>query len=179
MPASNSRGSACLALEPLKQIEQTSRAWRTYDEELLSGVVVAAIVAVAWSARSQSSTTQGQSTQQNASGTGGPSQPGVSGLLGSKSGPTVTRSGTTAPEATRSQPSADQIKVPGLPGSKSGPTVKPSDGQESGLRHWKLDQPAIWNDERPSQLPQPRHCASRWWGSAGSQPCRCRQAQGV
>jgi hypothetical protein len=175
MPASNSRGSACLALEPLKQIKQTSRAWRTYDEELLSGVVVAAIVAVAWSARSQSSTTtQGQSTQQNASGTGGPSQPGVSGLPGSKSGPTVTRSGTTAPEATRSQPSGDQIKVQGLPGSKSGPTVKPSDGQVSGLRHSKLDQRAIWNDERPSQLPQPRHCAGQWWGSAGSQPCRCR-----
>jgi hypothetical protein len=150
-----------LALEPLKQIKQTSRAWRTYDEELLSGVVVTAIVAVAWSARSQSSTTtQGQSTQQNASGTGGPSQPGVSGLPGSKSGPTVTRSGTTAPEATRSQPSGDQIKVQGLPGSKSGPTVKPSDGQVSGLRHSKLDQPAIWNDERPSQLPQPGFAAS-------------------
>jgi hypothetical protein len=51
--------------------------------------------------------------------------------------------------------------------------------QVSELRHPKLDQPAIWDDERPSQLPQPRHCAGRWWGSAGSQPCRCRQAQGV
>ena len=48
-------------------------------KKLLSGVVVAAIVAVAWPAWSQSSTTQGQSTQQNASGTGGPSQPGVLG----------------------------------------------------------------------------------------------------
>jgi hypothetical protein len=98
-------------------------------KKLLSGVVVAAIVPVAWPAWSQSSTTQGQSTQQNAPGTGGPSQPGVSGLPGSKSGPTVKRSGTTAPEATRSQPSGDQSKVRGLPGSKSGPTVKPSDAR--------------------------------------------------
>jgi hypothetical protein len=51
-------------------------------KKLLSGVVVAAIVAVAWPAWSQSSTTQGQSTQQNAPGTGGPSKPGVSGLPG-------------------------------------------------------------------------------------------------
>ena len=64
-------------------------------KKLLSGVVAAAIVAVAWPAWSQSqySTTQGQSTKQNAPGTGGPSKPGVSGLPGGESGPTVTRSG--------------------------------------------------------------------------------------
>ena len=46
--------------------------------------------------------------------------------------------------------------------------------QVSRLRHSKLDQLTIWDDERTSRLPQPRHCAGRWWGSAGSQPCRCR-----
>jgi hypothetical protein len=91
---------------------------------LLGGVAMAAIVAVALPAWSQASLTQGQSTQQNAPGTGGVSKPGVPGSPGSKSGPTVTRSGTTAPDPTQRGTSGDQSKVPGLPGSKSGPAVK-------------------------------------------------------
>jgi hypothetical protein len=93
---------------------------------LLSGVALAAIVAVALPAWSQPNTMQGQSTQQNAPGTGGTSKPGVPGLPGSESGPTVTPSGTTVPEASRTRPDGDESKVPGLPGSKSGPTEKPS-----------------------------------------------------
>jgi hypothetical protein len=93
---------------------------------LLSGVAIAAIVAVALPAWSQTSPTPSQSTQQNVPGTGGTFKPGTPGLPGSKSGPTVTPSGTTLPEANRSQPSGDQSNVPGLPGGKSGPTVKPS-----------------------------------------------------
>jgi hypothetical protein len=170
MPASNSRGGACWFWSHSSKLSKHPGV----EDVLLSGVVVAAIVVVAWPARSQSSTTQGAIDPAECAGHRRPFPAGRIGFAGSKSGPTVTRSDTTAPEATRSQPSGDQSKVPGLPGRKSGPTLKPSDGQVSGLRHSKLDQPAIWDDERPSQLPQPRHCAGQWWGSAGSQPCRCR-----
>jgi hypothetical protein len=48
---------------------------------------------------------------------------GVAGKPGSKSGPAVTKSGST--EAPKDTPSSDQSKVQGLPGSKSGPAVKP------------------------------------------------------
>ena len=51
-------------------------------------------------------------------------------LPGNESGPTVRRSGTTTPEATKEpQPSGDQSEVPGTSGSKSRPTVKPSDAR--------------------------------------------------
>ena len=91
----------------------------------LSGVAVAALVALAMPAWAQGVTTQGQPTQQNAPGTAGTSKAGVPGLPGSKSGPTVSPSGTTAPEATRSHPSGDQSGVKGLPGNKSGSAVQP------------------------------------------------------
>lgn len=93
---------------------------------LFGGVALATIVALALPAWSQTNTMQGQSTQRNAPGTGGVSKPGVSGLPGSEAGPTVTPSGTTAPEASRTHPDGDESKVPGLPGNKSGPTEKPS-----------------------------------------------------
>jgi len=171
MPASNSRGSACLALEPLKQIKQTYRAWRTYDEELLSGVVVAAIVAVAWSARSQPSTTQGQSTQQNASGTGGPSQPRVSGLAGSKSGPTVTRSGTTGPKQPGASRGSEQ-------GSRTPRQQIRADGQTVGCQVSgpALETGSARNLGRRKAEPAAATSALCWSMVArpGSQPCRCR-----
>ena len=93
--------------------------------KLLSGVAIAAIVVLASPAWAQGVTTQGQSTRENAPGAAGTSKPGVPGLPGSKSGPTVTPSGKTVPE-TRTQTSGDQSGVQGLPGNKSGPAVKPS-----------------------------------------------------
>jgi hypothetical protein len=81
---------------------------------LLSGVAMAAIVALAFPAWAQGVTPQGQSTQQNAPGTAGTSKPGVPGLPGGKSGPTVTPSGNTASE-TQTHPSRDQSGVQGLP----------------------------------------------------------------
>jgi hypothetical protein len=93
--------------------------------KLLSGVAMAAIVVIALPAWAQGVTTQGQPTQQNAPGTAGTSKPGVPGLPGSKSGPTVTPSGDTAPD-TKTHPSGDQSGVQGLPGNKSGPAERPS-----------------------------------------------------
>jgi hypothetical protein len=99
-------------------------------KKLLSGVAVAALMALALPAWSQSQTgqTPAPSAQQNGPGHNGASKPGLPGLPGSKSGPTVTPSGTTVPEATRTHPSGDQSGVKGLPSSKSGPTVTPSPG---------------------------------------------------
>jgi hypothetical protein len=94
-------------------------------KKLLSGVAIAASVALALPAWAQGVTTPGQPTQQNAPGTAGTSKPGVPGLPGSKSGPTVAPTGTTVPEATRNHPSGDQSGVRGLPGNKSGPAVAP------------------------------------------------------
>jgi hypothetical protein len=74
---------------------------------------------------SQTSPTPGQPIQQNPPGAGGVSKPGLPGLPGSKSGPSVTSSGTTRPE-NRTQPSGHQSGVQGLLGNKSGPAVKPS-----------------------------------------------------
>ena len=91
----------------------------------LSGIAVAALVALALPVWAQGVTTQGQPTRENAPGTAGTSKPGAPGLPGSKSGPTVTRSDTTAPEATRTRPSGDESGVKGLPGNKSGPAVQP------------------------------------------------------
>jgi hypothetical protein len=93
--------------------------------KFLTGVAMAAIVALALPAWAQGVTTQGQPTQQNAPGAAGTSKPGVPGLPGSKSGPTVTPSGNTVPE-TKTHPSGDQSGVPGLPGNKSGPAERPS-----------------------------------------------------
>jgi hypothetical protein len=95
-------------------------------KKLLSGVAMAASVALALPAWAQGVTTQGQPTQQNAPGTAGTSKAGVPGLPGSKSGPTVTPSGATLPQ-NRTQTSGDQSGVQGLPGNKSGPAAKPSE----------------------------------------------------
>ncbi len=92
--------------------------------KLLSGIATAAIVALALPAWAQGVTTQGQPTRDNPPGTAGTSKPGVPGLPGSKSGPTVTPSGNTASDTT-ARPSGDQSGVKGLPGNKSGPAVKP------------------------------------------------------
>jgi hypothetical protein len=94
---------------------------------LNGGAAAALVVALAVPAWSQTSPTQGPSTQQNGPATAGNSHPGVPGLPGNKSGASVTPSGTTAPETGPSHPSSDQSGVKGLPGSKSGTTVKPSD----------------------------------------------------
>jgi hypothetical protein len=91
----------------------------------LSGIATAAVIVVALPAWAQGVTTQGQPTQQNAPGTAGASKPGVPGLPGSKSGPTVSPSGSTV-TGTKTQPSGDQSGVQGLPGNKSGPTQRPS-----------------------------------------------------
>ena len=93
-------------------------------KQLFSGVAVAAVVLASLPAWAQGVTTQGQPTRDNPPGTAGTSKPGVPGLPGSKSGPTVTPSGTTLPEA-RNHPSGDQSGVRGLPGNKSGPAVTP------------------------------------------------------
>ena len=93
--------------------------------KLLSGAAMAAIVLLASLAWAQGVTTQGQPTQQNAPGTAGTSKPGVAGLPGSKSGPTVTSSRNTVSEP-KTHPSGDQSGVQGLPGNKSGPTERPS-----------------------------------------------------
>jgi hypothetical protein len=95
-------------------------------KRLLSGFAIIAVTALASPVWAQGVTTQGQPGRHDAPGTAGISKPGVSGLPGSKSGPTVTPSGTTAPEALRSHPSGDQSGVQGLPGNKSGPAVTPS-----------------------------------------------------
>lgn len=97
--------------------------------KVASCLAVAAMVAITMPAWSQPSTTTGQSSQGNPANAGGPSKPGVPGLPGSKSGPTVTPSGTTQPEASRTSPSGDQSKIPGKPGGKSGPTTNPSEGR--------------------------------------------------
>ena len=93
--------------------------------KLLSGLAMAAIIALALPAWAQGVTTQGQPTQQNAPGAAGTSKPGVPGLPGSKSGPTVAPSGSSAPKVTRNHPSGDQSGVQGLPGNKSGPAAQP------------------------------------------------------
>jgi hypothetical protein len=95
-------------------------------KKFFGGLAMAAIVALALPAWAQGVTTQGQPTGHNAPGTAGTSKPGMPGLPGSKSGPTVTHSGTTLPEATGNRPSGDQSGVQGMPGNKSGPAVKPS-----------------------------------------------------
>jgi hypothetical protein len=95
-------------------------------KKLLSGCAMAAIVALASPVWAQGITTQGQPVRQNAPGDAGASKAGVPGLPGSKSGPTVTPSGTTASET--KSPSGDQSGVRGLPGNKSGPTVTPQSG---------------------------------------------------
>ena len=93
--------------------------------KLLSSAAMAAIVVLALPAWAQGVTTQGEPTRENAPSTAGTSKPGVPGLPGSKSGPTVTPSGNTVSE-TKTLPSGDQSGVQGLPGNKSGPAVRPS-----------------------------------------------------
>jgi hypothetical protein len=89
---------------------------------IVTSVATATLMVLGLSACSHTnpaqSGTQIQPGQQNVAGTGGTSKPGVPGLPGSKSGPAVTSSGTSAPapEAT----SQDESGVRGLPGNKSG-----------------------------------------------------------
>lgn len=99
---------------------------------ILSGVAIAALIALAlpaWAQQagggSSGTTTQGQSMEQHAPGTGGASKPGVQGLPGSKSGKTMTPSGTTSGSGSSESQSGmtkmqDQSQVPGAPGNKSG-----------------------------------------------------------
>src|ERR1700748_2647351 len=94
-------------------------------KKLFGGIAMAAVITLAAPAWAQGVTTNGQPERNNAPGTAGASKPGVPGLPGSKSGPTATPSGNTAPEATRTHPSGDQSGVRGLPGSKSGPAATP------------------------------------------------------
>src|SRR5215472_862678 len=94
-------------------------------KKLLSGAAVAVIIGLALPAWSQTSQVPGRSTQHFAPGHDGASGAGVPGLPGNKSGPTMTPSGTTAPE-TKTHPSGDQSGIQGLPGNKSGPAVTPS-----------------------------------------------------
>ncbi len=93
--------------------------------KVFSGVAIAAIVVLASPAWAQGITTQGQPTRENPPGKAGTSKPGIPGLPGSKSGPTVTPSGNTVSE-TKTHSSGDQSGVQGLPGNKSGPTDRPS-----------------------------------------------------
>jgi hypothetical protein len=86
--------------------------------KLLTGVAMAAIVVLALPAWAQGVTTQGQPTQQNAPGTAGTSKPGVPGLPGSKSGPTVTPSGTPCP---RPKP----VRAATRAGSRDSPATNP------------------------------------------------------
>jgi hypothetical protein len=67
-------------------------------EKTLSGVVIVSIVAIALPAWSQFSTTQGPIAPAKCAGHPAPFQVRRAGLPGSKSGPTVTRYGTTALE---------------------------------------------------------------------------------
>jgi hypothetical protein len=108
-----------------KRLAQTSKFRGLMMKKLFGGLAMAAIVMLAMSAWAQGVTTKGESTRENAPGTAGTSKAGVPGLPGSKSGPTLTPSGKTVPEATRERPSGDQSGVRGLPGSKSGATIPP------------------------------------------------------
>jgi hypothetical protein len=98
---------------------------------IVSGLAAAALAASGLSAPSFAQTQMNQ--QQNQPGTGGTSKPGVQGLPGSKSGPTVKSNDATntqrAANPQSSTPGADQdsttksqdeSKVPGKPGGKSG-----------------------------------------------------------
>ena len=94
-------------------------------KKLFGSIAMAAVVALAAPAWAQGVTTKGQPERNNAPGTAGTSKAGVPGLPGSKSGPTVTPSGSTVPEANQARPSGDQSGVRGLPGNKSGPAATP------------------------------------------------------
>lgn len=108
---------------------------------LLTLAVAGAISAMATlpvqaqSSTSPPSTMQGQSTDQNAPGSGGVSKPGTAGLPGSKSGP-AAKPGSGASDSGMSgsstAPQQDQSKVPGLPGSKAGPSQRSPQSGTSG-----------------------------------------------
>ena len=98
---------------------------------ILSGLAAVALAASAFAAPSFAQTQT--SPQQNQAGTGGTSKPGVQGLPGSKSGPTVKSSdptstqraanpqtGTGSDQGNTTTKNQDESKVPGKPGSKSG-----------------------------------------------------------
>jgi hypothetical protein len=98
---------------------------------ILSGLAIVALVASAFAVPSFAQTQT--NPQQNQAGTGGTSKPGVQGLPGSKSGPTVKSSdptstqraanpqtGTGSDQGNTATKNQDESKVPGKPGSKSG-----------------------------------------------------------
>jgi hypothetical protein len=103
---------------------------------IVGSLAAASLVAGALISPSQAQTQTDQ--QQNQPGTGGASKPGVQGLPGSKSGPTVKSTDPTATQraanpgagaGSNDQTSTptknqDESKVPGLPGSKAGPATK-------------------------------------------------------
>jgi hypothetical protein len=93
-------------------------------KKLLTVVVMAASMAASFSGWAQPAG-QIRSDQSITPGTGGVSKPDEPGLPGNKSGPTLTPSGTTVPEASQVKESGDESHVQGLPGNKSGPAVKP------------------------------------------------------
>jgi hypothetical protein len=128
------RWHACdLQLEPAVPVNRSVEKASQYKssrrgramKKLFGGIAVAAMVALAVPVWAQGVTTKGEPVQDNPPGAAGTSKPGVPGLPGSKSGPTVTPSGKTAPEANSARPSGDQSGVRGLPGNKSGPAVTP------------------------------------------------------
>jgi hypothetical protein len=107
---------------------------------LLTLAVAGAISAIATlpvqaqSTSSPPSTMQGQSSDQNAPGSGGVSKPGISGAPGSKAGPAAKggNASDTGVSGSSTAPQQDQSKVPGLPGGKSGATEKSPRSSTSG-----------------------------------------------
>jgi hypothetical protein len=99
---------------------------------IVGSLAAASLIAGALINPSQAQTQTNQ--QQNQPGTGGTSKPGVQGLPGSKSGPTMKSTDPTATQRAAKPESSDQTstptknqdesKVPGLPGGKSGPATK-------------------------------------------------------
>jgi hypothetical protein len=98
---------------------------------ILGSLAAASLVAGALIDPSQAQTQTDQ--QQNQPGTGGTSKPGIQGLPGSKSGPTMKSTDPTATQRAAKPESSDQAgtptknqdesKVQGLPGGKSGPAT--------------------------------------------------------
>ena len=101
----------------------------------MKGFIVSSLAVAAFTASTLTSPSfaQTQTDQQNQPGTGGTSKPGVQGLPGGKSGPTVKAPAVkaTPPQRAAMPPGTDgqsgngttqqdESKVPGLPGGKSG-----------------------------------------------------------
>lgn len=92
----------------------------------LMATIVAAALPIAAQTQPPQTGTASRSSQQVQPGTGGVSKPDMPGLPGSKSGPTVTPSGSGTSEVSKLPQSGDESDVRGLPGNKSGRTMNPS-----------------------------------------------------